>query len=40
MLIEQRRKNVNLRQKKILNIKKRDLENRNTDFKKANANLR
>ena len=34
MLIGQRRKKINLRQKKWINMKKRDLENRNTDLKK------
>lgn len=40
MLIEQRRKIINLRQKKLLSVKKRDFENKNRDLKKANANAR
>ena len=40
MLIEQRRKIINLRKKKLLNVKKRDFENKNIDLKKAKANAR
>ena len=36
MPIEKRRNKINLRQKKLLSMKKRDLENRNTDLKKQN----
>ena len=35
MLLKQRRKKINLRQKKLLTVKKRDLQSRNTDFKKS-----
>ena len=36
-VLEQRRKKMNLRQKKLLNMKKLDLQNINADFKKRKS---